>query len=130
LRIRSDYLPRQARAEDIAILADVYDRSGVPLAPLPLVEAASTPPFSAGGCLILTGRSFAESLKMLDEVRSAKVGVPLLLGGSANPENVAQALESADGVIVSTALKPVSEWSHSGLASDWDADRCMALMMR
>ena len=65
---------------------------------------------------------------MLDEVRGAKVKVPLLLGGGATPDNIAQALEHADGVIVSTALKPVSEWSHAGLASDWDEDRCMALM--
>ena len=69
-----------------------------------------------------------KSLEMLDEVRAAQLGVPLLLGGSATPDNIAQALKRADGVIVSTALKPVGEWSHEGLASDWDPDRCMALM--
>lgn len=119
----------QAHAEDIAILADVYDRSGVPLAPLPLVEAAThAAVFGRADGLILTGHSFTESLQMLDEVRRIKLGTPLLLGGSANPENIAQALRSADGAIVSTALKPVSEWSHAGLASDWDANRCLALM--
>jgi len=119
----------QVHAEDIAILADLYDRSGVPLEPLPLAEAATyASVFGRADGLILTGHSFAESLQMLDEVRGAKVNVPLLLGGSANPENIAQALEHADGVIISTALKPVSEWSHAGLASDWDEGRCKALM--
>ena len=119
----------QIRAEEIAILADVYDRSGKPLEPLPLAEAAShAAVFGRADGLILTGHSFAESLQMLDEVRGTKVGVPLLVGGSATPDNIAQALEHAEGVIVSTALKPVREWSHAGLASDWDEGRCLALM--
>jgi len=42
------------------------------------------------------------------EVRAAKVSVPLLLGGGATSENVAQA--HADGVIVSTAFKPAGGW--------------------
>ena len=119
----------QVHAEDIAILADVYDRSGEPLGPLPLTEAATQAAvFGRADGLILTGHSFAESLQMLKEVRETKVGVPLLLGGSATPDTIAQALECADGAIVSTALKPVSGWSHAGLASDWDEGRCMALM--
>lgn len=119
----------QVQAEDIAILADLYDRSGTPLGSMPLAEAATyAAVFGRADGLILTGHSFGESLQMLDEVRKANVGAPLYLGGSASPDNVAQALEHADGVIVSTALKPVSGWSHAGLASDWDEGRCMALM--
>ena len=120
----------QVRAEEIAILADVYDRSGEALGRLPLIEAANyAAVFGRADGLILTGHSFSESLDMLDEVRAARLGVPLLLGGSATPENVAQGLEHADGAIVSTALKPVGEWSHAGLASDWDPARCQALMV-
>jgi hypothetical protein len=119
----------QIHAGQIAILADLYDRSGVPLGPLPLAEAATQAAvFGRADGLILTGHSFAESLQMLAEARGIRVGVPLLLGGSATPENIAQALEYADGAIISTALKPVSGWSHAGLASDWDEDRCKALM--
>jgi hypothetical protein len=119
----------QIHAGHIAILADLYDRSGVPLGPLPLAETATQAAvFGRADGLILTGHSFADSLKILDEVRGTNVGVPLLLGGSATPENIAQALDYADGVIVSTALKPVSGWSHAGLASDWDESRCKALM--
>ena len=118
-----------AKAEDISIMADVYDRSGEALGRLPLAQAANyAAVFGRADGLILTGHSYGESLEMLDEVRAAQLGVPLLLGGSATPDNIAQALKRADGVIVSTALKPVGEWSHEGLASDWDPDRCMALM--
>lgn len=120
---------QQIQAEEIAILADVYDRSGEPLGRLPLVEAATSAAlFGRADGLILTGHSFNESLGMLREVRAAPVGVPLLLGGSTTPENIRQALEVADGVIVSTALKPVGEWSHAALASDWDPARCQAFM--
>jgi uncharacterized protein len=119
----------QIHAEAISILADVYDRSGEPLGRLPLAEAATQAAvFGRADGLILTGHSFGDSLQMLDEVHAAKVGVPLLLGGSATPDNIVQALKRADGVIVSTALKPVGEWSHAGLASDWDKGRCAALM--
>lgn len=119
----------QIGADPIAILADIYDRSGEALGRLPLSEAANyAAVFGRADGLVLTGHSFTESLEMLAEVRAARLGVPLLLGGSATPENICQALEAADGVIVSTALKPVGEWSHAGLASDWDPARCRAIM--
>lgn len=119
-------------SEAIAILADVYDRSGEPLGRLPLREAANyAAVFGRADGLVLTGHSLSESLDMLREVAAAHLGVPLLLGGGATPEgtpNIRQVLEVADGVIVSTALKPAGEWSHAGLASDWDPARCQAFM--
>ncbi len=115
--------------EDIAILADVYDRTGEPLGRLPLVEEArQAATFGRADGLILTGRSFAESLDMLTEARSAGLGVPLLLGGGATPENVAQALTLADGVIVSTAFKPAGGWTRESLSADWEESRVAAFI--
>lgn len=111
----------QIGAQDIAILADVYDRTGEPLGRMPLVdEARQAATFGRADGLILTGRSFAESIEMLSEVRAANLGVPLLLGGGATTENVGQALQYADGVIVSTAFKAVDGWTRESLAADWD----------
>jgi predicted TIM-barrel enzyme len=78
--------------------------------------------------LILTGHNFVASLEMLSEVREAKLGVPLLLGGSCNAENVAQALEVADGAIVSTGFKIGGGWTHAGIAADWDYETMVTFM--
>lgn len=115
------------RADNIAILADVYDRTGKPLGAMPLTEAArQSVTFGRADGLILTGQNFNESMTMIDEVRHAGLGVPLLLGGGVTAGNVAQALQVADGVIVSTALKRVSDWSADAIGSDWDVDKMRA----
>jgi membrane complex biogenesis BtpA family protein len=117
------------RAENIRILADVYDRTGTPLGPMPLQEAArQAVTFGRADGLILTGRSFAESKEMVGQVQQAALGVPLWIGGGVVAENVAQALAVADGVIVSTALKRVSSWAADALDSDWDVDKVRALV--
>jgi membrane complex biogenesis BtpA family protein len=117
------------RAEDIAILADVYDRTGMPLGAVPLPEAAQQAvTFGRADGLILTGRSFSESIAMVDEVQRANLGVPLFIGGGVTAENVAQALQVADGVIVSTALKRISAWSADAIGSDWDVDKVRAFV--
>ena len=119
----------QIGAQDIAILADVYDRTGAPLGRMPLVdEARQAATFGRADGLILTGRSFAESIEMLSEVRAAQLGVPLFLGGGATAENVSQALQHADGVIVSTAFKSVGGWTRESLAADWDEARIAKFM--
>jgi hypothetical protein len=49
----------QIGAQDVAILADVYDRTGEPLGRMPLVEEArQAATFGRADGLILTGRSF------------------------------------------------------------------------
>ena len=111
-------------AEDIIILADVYDRTGKPLGELPLVDAASFAVVqNCADALIVTGFSFDESMKMLKEVHDANLGVPLLLGGGANAENIANALQYADGVIVSSSFKPLSGWTRESMLAQWDYDR-------
>ena len=117
----------QLGAEEINILADVYDRTGSPLGRMPLAEEtrwAAT--FGRADGLILTGQSFDESLQMLSEVQQAKLDVPLLIGGGVNENNVRQALQAADSVIVSTAFKPIGGWTRESLQADWDPAKIRA----
>jgi len=116
----------QIGAEDIAILADVYDRTGVPLGEIPLVDAArNAGVYSKADGLILTGSSFDNSIKMLKEVRQANLGVPMLMGGGADVQNIAEALEYCDGVIVSSAFKPIGGWTKESMLAEWDFDRIL-----
>ncbi|HOJ00222.1 MAG TPA: BtpA/SgcQ family protein [Anaerolineaceae bacterium] len=116
-------------AENIAILADVYDRTGTPLGELPIAEAAR---FAGVNCkadgLVLTGLSFTESLSMLQEVQKAKLGIPLFLGGGARAENVKEALKFCDGVIVSSSFKPVGGWTEEAILAEWDYERIARFM--
>lgn len=117
------------KADDIHILADVYDRTGQPLGRLPLVdEARWAAVFGRADGLILTGLSFDESMEMLKSVRTAGFKVPLLLGGGATAENVAEVLQVADGVIVSSAFKSVSGWTKEAVLDEWAFDRIEAFM--
>lgn len=117
------------RAENIRIIADVYDRTGVPLAPLPLREAAQQAvTYGRADGLVLTGRDWDQSKEMVAQVRQAGLEVPLLVGGGVSAANAAEALAVADGVIVSTALKRVASWTADGLDSDWDADKVRAFV--
>ena len=116
-------------AAAIAILADVYDRTGEPLARLPLAEEARQAAlFGRADALALTGRSYAESLEMLAAVRQANLSTPLILGGGVDAGTVKAALQAADGVIVSTAFKPSGDWSRAALHADWDFERMTAFM--
>jgi hypothetical protein len=91
---------------------------------MPLAEEArQAATFGRADGLVLTGRSLEESVSMLNEVRAAKLGVPLLLGGGATAENIARFRDLADGVIVSTAFKTVGGWSRESLSADWDEAR-------
>jgi membrane complex biogenesis BtpA family protein len=91
--------------EDIQILADVHDRTGYPVTAEPIEVAADWAAHSGADGLILTGFTHKESLQYLDAVREAGIPKPLLLGGGADESNIAEVLEHADGVIVSSALK-------------------------
>ena len=119
----------QIGAEDVLILADVYDRTGQPLGRLPLVEEArQAAVFGRADGLVLTGFSFDESLEMLATVRGAGLGAPLLLGGGTKPGNIARALKTADGAIVSSAFKSTHGWTREALVAEWELDRIQAFM--
>ncbi len=91
--------------EDIQILADVHDRTGYSLTAEPTDVAAEWAARHGADGLVLTGYSYAESLHYLETVRKTGLGKPLLMGGGADETNVAEVLNYADGVVVSSALK-------------------------
>jgi membrane complex biogenesis BtpA family protein len=116
-------------AQDIAILADVYDRTGQPLGRMPLVEQArQAVVFGRADGLILTGATLDESLAMLTEVRQANLDVPLLLGGSASLEHLAAILDVADGIIVSSTFKKKGVFDRQGSLEEWDEARVQVFM--
>jgi membrane complex biogenesis BtpA family protein len=115
--------------EHIAILADIHDRTGMPLAPTPITEVAQQAvTFGRADGLVLTGRSLDESIALVAQVREANLPVPLLIGGGVGAETVVKAFGVADAVIVSTAIKQVANWSQGALSSDWDAAKVGALV--
>lgn len=119
----------QIGAEDIAILADVYDRTGEPLGRQPLIEEArQAATFGRADGLVLTGKSLAESLDMISQVKDARLGIPSLIGGGATPENLPEVLPLVDGIIISTAFKAVGGWTRQTLAEEWDAARIRVFM--
>jgi uncharacterized protein len=119
----------QIGAQDIAILADVYDRTGQPLGRIPLTdEARQAAVFGRADGLVLTGASLDESLEMLASVRKADLDVPLLLGGGATAENIERVLQTADGAIVSSTFKAESGWTRSSLLAEWDEGRIRSFM--
>lgn len=116
-------------ADEVRILADVYDRTGEPLARAsPTEEATQAVTFGRADGLVLSGKTFDESQRMLTEVRAAGLGVPLYLGGGATVNNVGQALAVCDGVIVSPAFKTKQGWTRESLASDWDEGKIRDFM--
>jgi predicted TIM-barrel enzyme len=91
--------------EDIKILADVHDRTGLPLTNIPIEMASEWAVQTGADGLILTGFSVQESIQYFQKVRETGVNAPLILGGGATEENVSEILQYADGVVVSSALK-------------------------
>lgn len=90
----------------VSLVADVYDRTGVPLGNMSLEEAAGYA-LSKGQAeaLVITGKDFGQSLEWIQRVKQAYPTATILLGGSASPDNVERALAVADGVIVGTSIK-------------------------
>jgi predicted TIM-barrel enzyme len=111
---------------DIAILADVHDRTCVPLSTESQPIAADWAARSGADGLVITGASFDDTLARIAEVRAHGVRRPVLIGGGVTEGNVARALAAAQGVVVSTALM------RKGAGPDdlvhWDADLCARFM--
>lgn len=111
---------------DIAILADVHDRTAVPLSGESQPFAAEWAAKTGADGLIVTGASFPDTLARIAAVREAGLRRPILIGGGVTAANVGEALAAGDGVIVSTALM------RRGAGEDdlvrWDADLCRRFM--
>jgi predicted TIM-barrel enzyme len=95
---------RKLGRTDVAILADAHDRTSVPLAPVADTTAALWVQQMGADGVILTGGSFADTLGRVRHARAAGVTRPILVGGGVDAGNVAEALATADGAIVSTSL--------------------------
>ena len=93
-------------ADDVAIFADVHDRTGKPIASGGLAEDLDFA-VRLGGAdgLVLTGKSYAETLEFIGTARGQLGTIPILVGGGVTASNFAEVVETADGVIVSSSLK-------------------------
>ncbi len=92
-------------ARDIAIFADVYDRTRWPLEGdqfEAMVHEAVW--YGKADGLVITGRSHAETFQLLERARQV-TDAPLWVGGGVEEANVQEYLQQADGVIVATSLK-------------------------
>lgn len=111
---------------DIAILADIHDRTAVPLSSESQPFAADWAARLGADGLIVTGSSFADTLNRIAAVRLAGLRRPILIGGGVTETNVVEALAASDGVIASTAL--MREDAGSDDLIRWDADKCRRFM--
>jgi hypothetical protein len=93
-------------AANIAIFADVHDRTGTPLASGGFAEDLDFA-IRLGGAdgLVLTGKSYQQTLEFVQVARNQVGDVPILVGGGVTPKNFAEAMSLADGAIVSSSLK-------------------------
>jgi len=113
---------RAALGAEVAILADVHDRTSVPLSSESQPMAAEWAAKTGADGLIVTGADMADTLARIAAVRAAGVRRPVLVGGSVTAANVAEALAGADGVIVSSALMRKGAGPEDLLR--WDAALC------
>jgi len=111
---------------DLAILADVHDRTAVPLSSESQPFAAQWAEKSGADGLVITGASFPDTLTRIAALRERGLRRPVLIGGGVTEENVAQALGAAQGVIVSTALMRRDAGPEDPVR--WDADLCRRFM--
>jgi uncharacterized protein len=69
---------RAIGAEEIAIFADVHDRTGMPLAGMTLEETAYEAVwFGKADGLVITGRNEAETMEWLERVKQTALDVPI-----------------------------------------------------
>lgn len=112
--------------EDIAILADVHDRTTVPLSGESQAVAAGWAAKAGADGLIVTGSDFADTLARIAAVRDAGVRRPILIGGGVSEDNVGEAMAASDGVVVSSAIMRRDAGERDLVR--WDADACCRLM--
>ncbi|HLH49628.1 MAG TPA: BtpA/SgcQ family protein [Roseiarcus sp.] len=96
-------------AAAVAIFADVHDRTGTPIASGGFAEDIdyATRLGGADG-LVLTGKTYAQTLEFLRGARERVRSTPILVGGGVTEKNFAEVAKLADGVIVSSSLKDTS----------------------
>ncbi len=113
-------------ASDVAILADVHDRTARPLSDEPQPFAANWAAKVGADGLIITGSSFPDTLERIEAARTGVPARPILIGGGVTEGNVGEALGAADGVVVSSALMRKDAGPDDIVR--WDADLCRRFM--
>lgn len=113
---------RQELDRPVRILTDIYDRTGVPLGPLPVEIAAGQALKYGSDGLILTGKDFSETVDMASRVKKRFPTAPVYLGGGITEANAAEALEHSDGMIVSSCLMK------AGKENEWDGEKIRRFM--
>lgn len=116
----------QLGATEIAILADIHDRTAVSLTHESQPFAAEWAVKTGADGLIITGSDLDDTCMRINALRKARITRPILIGGSVTESNVAQALKSSQGVIVSTALMRKDALSEEKLR--WDREKCLRFM--
>ncbi len=116
----------QLDATHIEIWADILVKHAAPLAPLD-PETATRDCLERGqaDAVVVTGEATGRpvNLELLERVRSASAGRPVVIGSGLNPSNAALLLPSADAAIVGTWIK------HEGLVRNpVDGERVRSLI--
>jgi predicted TIM-barrel enzyme len=112
--------------EDIAILADVHDRTSVPLSSEGQPEAAGWARRAGADGLVITGSDMEDTLSRIAAVRAEVPSLPVLAGGGVDAGNVGRVLAAAQGVIVSTSL--MRRDAEEGDPIRWDGEACLRLV--
>lgn len=110
---------RKAIGSNVKIYADAHDRMGVPLVNMPISEIAGWVGRTGADTLIVTGKSYAETLEFVDECKKSGIKKPIIIGGGATIENIPEVLKHCDGAVVSSCLKLDEENDKGQL---WDPD--------
>lgn len=112
---------RTMLGSNVKILADVYDREGMPAGNAPLSMALGwADRFGADG-FVLTGHDWKETLEYLDIADRESLGKPILVGGSVKENNIYEVLDHCDGAVVSSSLMLDHPVADSPLK--WDAQK-------
>ena len=115
---------RTRLSSDVEIIPDIFDRTSTKLGNTSLAEAISwATSFGLCNSVILTGKSFKESVAMAKEAKEAFPDLYIYLGGGANHGNLKEAYEIFDGIFVSSCLK-----DSSNMTGKLDKDKLEAFM--
>lgn len=101
----SAYSYKKTQGIDALIFADIFDRCGVPLGDLSLVQAAKFALQKGADGLVITGKDYEQTLEMLSAVKKAFPQAKAICGGSVTKQNIQEVFSIADGAIVSSSLK-------------------------
>ena len=90
----------------VKVLADVYACHSVPVAPLPVREAAAeTVRYAYADGLFLSAGTVDEAMEMAAQVREVLPDTPLIIGGGTNGGNIRRVLQAFDGACVGAWIK-------------------------